>query len=68
VTDAVLEPLLQSPQLLEHAARLEGVSITAQSTVKYTGAAQSEAQNALSQDRVPRAYRGAVRDYFDDLK
>jgi hypothetical protein len=30
--------------------------------------AQTEAQSALSQDQVPRAYRGAVRDYFDDLK
>jgi hypothetical protein len=31
-------------------------------------AAQVEAQSALSQERVPRAYEGAVRDYFDDLK
>lgn len=50
---------------------LKGVSIKGRSTVEYTEAAQaaqSEAQNALSQDQVPRAYRGAVRDYFDDLK
>jgi hypothetical protein len=32
------------------------------------GAAQSEAQGALSQDQVPRAYKGAVKDYFNDLK
>jgi hypothetical protein len=31
-------------------------------------AAQSDAQSALSQEQVPRAYQGAVRDYFDDLK
>ena len=31
-------------------------------------AAQSDAQSALSQEKVPRAYQGAVRDYFDDLK
>ena len=31
-------------------------------------AAQQEAQNALNQDQVPRAYQNAVRDYFDDLK
>jgi len=30
--------------------------------------AQEEAQNALNQDKVPRAYQNAVRDYFDDLK
>ena len=30
--------------------------------------AQSEAQGALSQDQVPRAYKGAVKDYFNDLK
>ncbi len=50
---------------------LKGVSIKGQSKVQYQEAvttAQSEAQSALSQDQVPRAYRGAVRDYFDDLK
>jgi hypothetical protein len=50
---------------------LKGVSIKGQSSVQYqeaAAAAQSDAQNALSQDQVPRAYRGQVRDYFDDLK
>ncbi len=50
---------------------LKGVSIKGQSKVGYeeaSAAAQSEAQSALSQEKVPRAYQGAVRDYFDDLK
>jgi len=50
---------------------LKGVSIKGQSSVGYQEAvstAQSDAQNALNQDQVPRAYQGAVRDYFDDLK
>ena len=50
---------------------LKGVSIKGQSGVAYTEAvqsAQSDAQSALNQDQVPRAYQGAVRDYFDDLK
>ncbi len=50
---------------------LKGVSIKGQSTVGYeqaVSAAQSEAQAAINQDQVPRAYRGAVRDYFDDIK
>lgn len=50
---------------------LKGLSIKGQSSVGYTeavAAAQSDAQSAISQDQVPRAYRGAVRDYFDDLK
>ncbi len=50
---------------------LKGVSIKGQSTVAYTEAvtkAQSEAQSALSQEQVPRAYQGAVKDYFNDLK
>lgn len=50
---------------------LKGVSIKGQSRVDYTEmttTAQSEAQAALSQEQVPRAYQGAVRDYFDDLK
>ncbi len=50
---------------------LKGVSIKGQSTVAYqeaATAAQSDAQSALNQDQVPRAYQGAVRDYFDDLK
>ena len=50
---------------------LKGVSIKGQSKVAYeaaAAAAQSEAQAALSQEKVPRAYQGAVRDYFDDTK
>jgi hypothetical protein len=50
---------------------LKGVSIKGQSKVDYTesvAAAQSDAQSALSQDKVPRAYQSAVKDYFDDLK
>jgi hypothetical protein len=47
------------------------VSIKGQSKVAFEEAAtsaQSDAQSALSQDKVPRAYQGAVKDYFDDLK
>lgn len=50
---------------------LKGVSIKGTSKVAYeeaTATAQSDAQSALSQDKVPRAYQGAVKDYFDDLK
>ena len=50
---------------------LKGVSIKGQSSVSYqeaATAAQSDAQSALNQDQVPRAYQGAVKDYFDDLK
>jgi uncharacterized protein with von Willebrand factor type A (vWA) domain len=50
---------------------LKGVSIKGQSKVAYeeaVTAAQSDAQSALSQEKVPRAYQGAVKDYFDDLK
>jgi hypothetical protein len=50
---------------------LKGVSIKGQSKVAFeeaTTAAQSDAQSALSQEKVPRAYQGPVRDYFDDLK
>ena len=50
---------------------LKGVSIKGQSSVPYqeaAAAAQAEAQSALNQDQVPRAYQNAVRDYFDDLK
>ncbi len=50
---------------------LKGVSIKGQSKVDYEAsatAAQSDAQSALSQEKVPRAYQGAVREYFDDLK
>jgi hypothetical protein len=50
---------------------LKGVSIKGMSKVDFkemATAAQNEAQSALSQEQVPRAYQGAVRDYFDDLK
>ena len=50
---------------------LKGVSIKGQSKVGYqeaVNAAQSEAQSAMNQDQVPRAYQGAVKNYFDDLK
>jgi hypothetical protein len=50
---------------------LKGISIKGQSKVDYEAAAtaaQSDAQSALSQEKVPRAYQGAVKDYFDDLK
>ncbi len=50
---------------------LKGVSIKGQSKVDYQQAvatAQSDAQSALAEDKVPRAYQGAVRNYFDDLK
>jgi chromosome segregation ATPase len=50
---------------------LKGVSIKGMSKVDLSEvqrAAQDEAQAALSQEQVPRAYQGAVRDYFDDLK
>jgi hypothetical protein len=50
---------------------LKGVSIKGTSKIDYeaaAAAAQSDAQSALSHEKVPRAYQGAVRDYFDDLK
>jgi len=50
---------------------LRGVSITGNSNVQFqeaVTAAQSDARNALNQDKVPQAYRNSVRDYFDDLK
>ncbi|HZV34518.1 MAG TPA: hypothetical protein VFB72_08055 [Verrucomicrobiae bacterium] len=50
---------------------LKGISIKGQSKVQYQEAAvaaQADAQSALSQEKVPRAYQGAVRDYFDDMK
>jgi hypothetical protein len=50
---------------------LKGVSIKGTSKVAYTeavAAAQSDAQSALSQEQVPKAYQNSVRDYFDDLK
>ena len=50
---------------------LKGVSIKGQSSIQFqdaAAAAQADAQSALNQDQVPRAYQNAVRDYFDDLK
>jgi hypothetical protein len=50
---------------------LKGLSIKGQSSVPYQEAAstaQAEARSALNHDEVPRAYQGAVREYFDDLK
>jgi polyhydroxyalkanoate synthesis regulator phasin len=50
---------------------LKGVSIKGQSSVAYqeaVTAAQSDAKSALNQDQVPRAYQGAVKDYFNDIK
>ncbi|MGC3959122.1 MAG: hypothetical protein QM813_14605 [Verrucomicrobiota bacterium] len=50
---------------------LKGVSIKGTSKVAYEEAAataQADAQSALSQDKVPRVYQGAVKDYFDDFK
>jgi len=50
---------------------LKGLSIKGESKVAYTEAvqaAQSDAQSALNQEQVPKAYRNSVRDYFDDLK
>jgi hypothetical protein len=50
---------------------LKGVSIKGESKVSFEEqavAAQADAQSALSQEKVPRAYQNAVRDYFDDLK
>lgn len=50
---------------------LKGVHLKGQSNVKFeeaATAAQEQAQEALNQDKVPRAYQNAVRDYFDDLK
>jgi hypothetical protein len=50
---------------------MKGVSIKGTSKVQIqemATAAQSEAQSALNQDQVPRAYQNAVKNYFDDLK
>ncbi len=50
---------------------LRNVSIKGQSKLDYEAAAataQSDAQSALTHEQVPRAYQGAVREYFDDLK
>ena len=50
---------------------LKGVSAKGESRVQYAeavAAAQSDAQSALNQEQVPKAYKNAVRDYFDDIK
>src|SRR5688500_5675542 len=50
---------------------MKGISIKGTSKVQVeemSAAAQSDAQAALNQDQVPRAYQNAVRNYFDDLK
>ena len=50
---------------------LRGLSIKGDSRVQFqeaASAAQSNARNALNQDKVPRAYRDSVRNYFDNLK
>jgi len=50
---------------------LKGVSIKGQSTIQFqdaAAAAQADAESALNQDQVPRAYQNTVRDYFDDIK
>ncbi len=50
---------------------MKGVSIKGNSKVQIeqmAATAQSDAQSALNQDQVPRAYQNAVRNYFDDLK
>jgi len=50
---------------------LRGVGIKGQSKVAYeeaATAAQIEAESALGQNKVPRAYRESVKNYFDDLK
>ncbi len=49
---------------------LKGLSIKGESRVEIQEAvssAQSEAQSALGQQKIPRAYQDAVRNYFDDL-
>ena len=61
-----IDPKGQMPSIT-----LRGVNIKGNSNVQFreaVSAAQSEARNALNQDKVPRAYRDSVRDYFDDLK
>jgi hypothetical protein len=50
---------------------MKGVSIKGTSKVEFeeiAAGAQSDAQSALNQDQVPRAYQNAVRNYFDDFK
>ena len=77
--DAELNPALRpdkvrgqfSPGGQMPSITLKGLSIKGSSKVAFEEAsvtAQQDAQSALSQEKVPRAYQGAVRDYFDDLK
>jgi hypothetical protein len=50
---------------------LKGVSIKGSSHIQFqeaATAAQADAASAVNQDKVPRSYQGAVKDYFDDLK
>jgi len=50
---------------------LKDLSIKGTSTVEYeqsAAAAQSDAEKALEQDKIPRPYQQTVRNYFDDLK
>lgn len=50
---------------------VKGLNLRGETRVGYSEAveaAQSEAQSALSEESIPKAYRNAVRDYFDDLK
>ncbi|MCS1408958.1 MAG: hypothetical protein M2R45_02137 [Verrucomicrobia subdivision 3 bacterium] len=50
---------------------LQGVSIKGESRMvnieEAIATAQDEAQSALSQQKIPRAYQQAVRSYFDDM-
>lgn len=49
---------------------LRGVNIKGESRVSIReaiAAAQDEAQSALSQQKIPRAYQQTVRSYFDDM-
>lgn len=50
---------------------IKGLSLKGTSKVSYSEAvtaAQVDAQAALNQDQVPKAYQNSVRDYFDDFK
>ena len=50
---------------------LKNVSIRGMSKVELiqaAAAAQEDSQAPSSQDRIPRAYKDSVRDYFDDVK
>lgn len=48
---------------------LKGVSIKGESRVEFSESnltGQSGDQGAMNQEQIPRAYQGAVRDYFDE--